>query len=335
LSNLGYGSRREVAALVRQGRVEVENDQPPPAATTTKRAAKQSRLAADTRVIPSAVRVDGKPLDPRPPLTLLINKPAGYVVSSPDDPRLQGPSVYDLLPERFGRRKPFLGPAGRLDKATSGLLVLTDDGQLAHRVTSPKKVLWKEYEAVLDAPLAGEELARATQLFASGAMVLAGDDGSPSAGRPLLPARLEAVEGCGGATVRVRVCEGRYHQVRRMMAAVGREVVELRRRSVGGLKLGEEGGAGVSAVHLEPGEWRPATDEDLAALFSGGVAGGVEEEEEDEDDDDESVATAGSGSAAGAEGETEEEREMRRRARIDARRREKRRVAKADAAGVA
>jgi 16S rRNA pseudouridine516 synthase len=352
LSNLGYGSRREVAALIRGGRVEVlppaegENGAPPPPTKSGgKKGKNEQRLSADSRALPSRVRLDGEPLDPRPPLTLLLHKPDGYVVASPDDPKARGPTVYDLLPERFGARKPVLGPAGRLDKATSGLMLLTDDGQLAHRVMSPKKVLWKEYEATLDAPLSDAELADAARLFASGEMVLAGDDGSPSAGRPLLPAKLSSSVGMGPASsssvVRVRVCEGRYHQVRRMMAAVGREVVALRRLSVGGLGLfvdGEEagegeGGAGAAGagegmaaiVRLAPGEWRAATEADLAALFSGGVA--AEEEEEDEGE----AAGASPAPAPALRGDgDQDEAEMHRRARVDSRRREKRRAARED-----
>jgi 16S rRNA pseudouridine516 synthase len=333
LSGLGYGSRREVAALIRTGRVQVienddENQTPPP--KTNKKTKPPPRLSADSRAAPSRVLLDGAPLDPRPPLTLLLNKPDGYVVAAPDDPRAGGPTVYDLLPERFGLRKPFLGPAGRLDKRTEGLMILTDDGQLAHRITSPKKALWKEYEAELDEAMTQEELEEAARLFASGELVLPGDDGSPSAGRPLLPARLDwdGDEGNGVRKVRVRVCEGRYHQVRRMMAVVGREVVALTRTAMGGLVLGdEEGGDGSVAVRLRPGEWRAATPADLEALFGGG--GGVE------------GAAAGGATTRSGGGEAAktpvvvadaEEAEMHRRARLDARRREKRRAAKEEVA---
>lgn len=341
LSGLGYGSRREVAALIRNGRVQViendgdENQTPPP--KNNKKKGAPPRLSADSRAAPSRVLLDGAPLDPRPPLTVLLNKPDGYVVAAPDDPRAGGPTVYDLLPERFGLRKPFLGPAGRLDKRTEGLMILTDDGQLAHRITSPKKTLWKEYEAELDAAMTQEELKEAARLFASGELVLPGDDGSPSAGRPLLPARLDwDHDESGVRKVRVRVCEGRYHQVRRMMAVVGREVVALTRTAMGGLVLlhgdEEEGGDGDKvAVRLSPGEWRAATPADLEALFGGGGGG-----------EGAAVAAGATTRVGGGGGEAAktpvvvtvdaEEAEMHRRARIDARRREKRRAAKEEVA---
>jgi pseudouridine synthase len=137
---------------------------------------------------------------------------------------------------------------GRLDKETSGLLLLTDDGQALHRITSPKKSIWKVYRATLAAPLEGPAAEEAARLFGSGAMQLAGDR------TPLLPARLTLT---GPRTAEVSLCEGRYHQVRRMFAALGHEVVGLHRHTIGGLSL-----SGVPE-----GEWRFATAEDFAAVF--------------------------------------------------------------------
>ncbi|KIZ06053.1 ribosomal small subunit pseudouridine synthase A [Monoraphidium neglectum] len=196
------------------------------------------------KVRASEVLLDGEPLDPPSPLTVLLHKPVGYVVTSPDDERVLDPVVYS-------RRRPFLSAVGRLDKETSGLLLLTDDGQLLHRIKSPSKRIWKVYVATLDAPLSAKEAAAAARRFASGTLTLEGDRS------PLLPAALSVLE--GGTTAEVALAEGRYHQVRRMFAALGRKVVSLHRRTVGALTL--EG--------LPEGEWRHVTPTDLELVFGG------------------------------------------------------------------
>ena len=164
LANLGYGSRKEVQRLIRagavtddNGRVIDEDDSPPH----------------------DQLRFRGEPLDAPAPLTIMLNKPDGYTCSS-EDP---GATIYDLLPPRFAHRNPGLNPVGRLDKDTTGLLLLTDDGKLLHKIIHPKSGCLKVYRATLDRPLNGSEAAQ----FASGEMVL------NSESRPLLPAKLEAV----------------------------------------------------------------------------------------------------------------------------------------------
>ena len=134
---------------------------------------------------------------------------------------------------------------GRLDRDTSGLLLLTDDGALLHRITAPKAKLAKRYEATLASDLRGDEAA----LFASGTLQLESDD------TPLAPAQLEVA---GPRQATLVLTEGRYHQVRRMFAAVGNHVEALHRSRVGGLALGD----------LAPGQWRILTDADLASLFA-------------------------------------------------------------------
>ena len=153
--------------------------------------------------------------------------------------------VYDLLPPRFRLRNPALSTVGRLDRETSGLLLLTDDGQLLHRIITPKSKLPKVYLATLAQDLRGDEVAS----FASGSLLLEGERS------PLLPAEMEMLD---ARTARLTLHEGRYHQVRRMFVAVGNHVEALHRERVGGLTLGD----------LPAGEWRILGDEDRALLFA-------------------------------------------------------------------
>ena len=135
---------------------------------------------------------------------------------------------------------------GRLDKQTSGLLLLTDDGDLLHRIISPKRHVAKVYRATLARPLQGHEAA----LFASGDLLLEGED------KPLSPALLEPIS---ETEARLTVTEGRYHQVRRMFAAVGNHVEALHRERVGALSLPDD---------LAPGQWRLMTPDEIAAVFA-------------------------------------------------------------------
>lgn len=226
LANLGYGSRREVTAMVRAGRITDAGG---------------DILYIDDAPAHGQVRVDGEPLDPPQGLLLMLHKPVGYTCSTKDRGRL----VYDLLPPRFARRSPVLSSVGRLDRETSGLLLMTDDGTLLHRIISPKSKLPKVYEATLAQPLRGDEGAA----FASGTLLLESEK------TPLLPAELDVLS---PTRARLTLHEGRYHQVRRMFAAVGNHVEALHRSRVGGLAL--DG--------LPEGEWRALGDEDRARLFS-------------------------------------------------------------------
>lgn len=225
LANLGYGTRRDVEWMLREGRVSDADGEV---------------LYGDDKVPHEVIRIDGEPLDPAPGMVVLLNKPTGVTCSTKDQGRL----VYDLLPERFARRDPNLSTVGRLDRDTSGLLLLTDDGQLLHRITSPKSSLDKVYEATLAQGLRGDEGA----IFASGELMLEGEH------KPLLPAELEVT---GPRTARLTLHEGRYHQVRRMFAAVGNHVEALHRAHVGGLDL--DG--------LEPGQWKLLQPADIERLF--------------------------------------------------------------------
>ena len=227
IANLGYGSRRDVTALIREGRVtDAQGD----------------ILYADDEPRHDDVRVDGEPLDPPAGLLLMLHKPVGYTCSTKDPGRI----VYDLLPPRFRLRSPLLSMVGRLDRDTSGLLLLTDDGALLHRITSPKSGLDKAYVATLAEDLRGDEAAT----FASGTLLLESEK------TPLLPAEFEPLS---PNRARLTLHEGRYHQVRRMFAAVGNHVQALHRSRIGGLELGA----------LAPGEWRTLAAGDVERLFGG------------------------------------------------------------------
>ncbi|MFC5576831.1 pseudouridine synthase [Lysobacter niabensis] len=228
IANLGYGSRKQVTAMFRAGMITDADGEV---------------LYADDQVEHEAIRIEGEPLDPPAGLLLMLHKPVGYTCSTKDPGRI----VYDLLPPRFRLRSPLLSTVGRLDRDTSGLLLLTDDGALLHRIVSPKTHLPKVYEAVLASDLRGDE----AELFASGTLMLETEN------TPLAPAQLEAVE---PRLARITLTEGRYHQVRRMFAAVGNHVVSLHRSRIGGLTLED----------LPAGQWRALDAADRARLFAAG-----------------------------------------------------------------
>jgi len=226
LANLGYGSRKQVQGMFREGLItDADGDV----------------LYADDVVAHEAIRVEGEPLDPPQGLTLMLHKPRGYTCSTKDKGRL----IYDLLPPRYRDRAPVLSSVGRLDRDTSGLLLMTDDGALLHRIVSPKSRLDKAYEVTLAEDLRGDETLR----FASGGLLLESDD------KPLLPAELHVN---GPRQAQLVLHEGRYHQARRMFAAVGNHVEALHRSRIGGLSLGE----------LPEGEWRTLDAADLETLFN-------------------------------------------------------------------
>jgi 16S rRNA pseudouridine516 synthase len=231
LANLGYGSRRLVQAMIANGEVTLDGQI----------LGKSDQHIALSPDLAARMLVDGQPLDPPPPLTLIMHKPLGVVCSH----REAGQSVYELLPPRWARRDPVISTVGRLDKETSGLLLLTDDGSLLHRIISPKAAIAKRYHVTLDSPLRGDEGA----LFSSGTLMLADDD------KPLLPAALQVIS--------INVCwltitEGRYHQVRRMFESVGNRVSALHRDRIGGLDLPDD---------LTAGAYRLLGGEELGAVI--------------------------------------------------------------------
>lgn len=217
LANLGYCSRREARDFLRAHEV---------------RGSAGARLTQPALKVEAAtVRVDGEPLDHPDGLLLLLHKPLGLVCSHD---RREGPSVYDLLPPRWQRRNPGITSVGRLDKDTSGLLLLTDQTALVHRLTSPRHHVEKRYRATVDRDLPPE----LAGVFGAGTLRLEGEDA------PCLPARYEAL---GPREAFLTLTEGRYHQVRRMFAAAaGTTVLTLHRDRFGPLELGE----------LPAGQWR-------------------------------------------------------------------------------
>ena len=223
LANENFGSRKAVGALIRRGAVTVNG---------------QAVKAADH----DEIRVSGAPVTYRAHVYLMLHKPAG-VLSASRDSRQR--TVLDLVPPALARRGLF--PAGRLDKDTTGLLLLTDDGALAHRLLAPRSRVPKRYRASLDRPVPPDAAAR----FAAGI-----EEG----GETFAPAVLE-IDPADPCTAYVTLTEGRYHEVKRLFHAVGCEVTALCRLSLGGLPLDEE---------LPPGGVRPLTEAEVALLFSAG-----------------------------------------------------------------
>ncbi len=208
LSSLGYCSRREAMALVKAGRVKWNG---------------MIVAKADQRVDPHAVTLDDEPLEAPDGLLAVLHKPVGYVCSHNEG---EGQTIYDLLPDQWLRRNPAVTSVGRLDKDTSGLLLITDIGSLVHQFTSPKADVEKVYLAELDRELDPALI----EIFARGDLMLRGED------KPCLPAKLEIVS---SKTARLTITEGRYHQVRRMFASQGWHVEKLHRERFGNYGLGE------------------------------------------------------------------------------------------------
>jgi 16S rRNA pseudouridine516 synthase len=231
LSNLGYGSRREVQQMVRNGWVTLDGED----------LTDPNQRLVITPDLRERLLVDDEPLDPLPGLTLMLHKPLGVTCSHKET----GPLVYSLLPERWRLREPTISTIGRLDKESSGLLLMTDDGMLLHRIISPKSAIPKRYRVTLARPLRGDEAG----LFASGQLMLDGED------EPLLPVPMETLS---PQSATVTLTEGRYHQVRRMFAAVGNHVEALHRDRVGTLDLPDD---------LPPGEFRVLGEAELALVL--------------------------------------------------------------------
>ncbi len=264
LGNLGFGSRSEVKQWVRQGSVTVNG-------VAAKDPGMQIRPEED------AVALDGEPVVYRETVYVMMNKPAG-LVSATEDRRDR--TVVDLLPDELRARAPF--PVGRLDKDTEGLLLLTNDGKLAHDLLSPRKHVPKTYRALIE----GETGERDAEAFAAGVTL---DDGyvtlparlrvlaaAPPGAEPgdremaeamervrrtpeLRRAELELAERHRSALswIELTIQEGKFHQVKRMFEAVGQRVLYLRRSAMGPLSLDPA---------LEPGQWRELTEAEMERL---------------------------------------------------------------------
>ncbi len=221
LSDAGVAGRRELKDIIRAGRVQVDG------VAVTK---------ADAKFDETAVRitVDGEPVGLEKFVYYMLHKPADVVTATDDG---EHKTVMDLFPSELRRRGLF--PVGRLDKDTTGLLIITNDGEYAHRIISPKTHVAKRYLAQTD----GVPDENDVKAFAEG-MVLRD-------GTQCLPAKLEIT---GDAKCFVTLLEGKYHQVKRMLAACGKPVLKLHRCSVGLLELDES---------LQPGDFRPMTPSEV------------------------------------------------------------------------
>ncbi len=208
LSSLGLVARSQVAAAIRAGEVSVEGE---------------AKLRPDLKVDPAKVQWQGKALEHTEGLLIMLHKPLGVVCSHDES---EGPNVYQLLPAAWRARHPAVESVGRLDKETSGLLLLTDQHQLLHRLISPRQHVAKTYVLETDLPIPSSLVA----LFASGDLLLKGE------GKACLPAQLTILEERKATLV---LHEGKYHQVRRMFSSQGLEVLALHRRSFGALELGD------------------------------------------------------------------------------------------------
>lgn len=230
LAHLNCGSRKEVQAMIRAGRVQVDG------VTERDPAAK---VDADT----AQVVLDGQAQHYQAQRYYMLNKPAGVITASRDE---RHDTVLELFPEEMRRG---LFAVGRLDKDTEGLLLITDDGALSHALMSPARHVDKVYEAEVEGELVPDAAAR----FAAGLEL--------KDGTVCRPAQLEAAPDLGENWVRVTLREGKYHQVKRMIAAVGGVVVRLRRVELGGLTLDPA---------LAPGAFRALTAQELTLLTQQG-----------------------------------------------------------------
>lgn len=227
LCETGFGTRSEVKAFLKKGLVTVNGE-----------SVKKPEQKIDENI--DAVVCNGKKAVYAEFVYLMLHKPAG-VVSATEDRRER--TVLELLAE--GERKKDVFPAGRLDKDTEGLLLLTNDGELAHMLLSPKKHVDKTYYAKIDGEVTKEHVIR----FSEGL-----DIGEK---KPTLPAKLEVLVSGEQSEIRVTLHEGKFHQVKRMFEAVGCKVTYLKRLSMGTLTLDGE---------LKPGEYRHLTEEEIKSL---------------------------------------------------------------------
>lgn len=222
LANASVGSRKEVGLLIREGRVEVDG-------VVVEKPGK--RVEEGARLL-----VDGKALEAKKYVYYLLHKPEGVISATRD----QNKTVLDVIrPEDFRKG---LFPVGRLDKDTTGLLLLTNNGDLAHRLLSPKRGIEKTYLARVDKELREEDV----QAFKKGFLLLPENIITQ-------PAKLIIL---GDTLGQVTITEGKYHQVKRMFAKVGKEVLQLKRIAMGPLQLG----------NLEKGSYRPLSEEEVAKL---------------------------------------------------------------------
>lgn len=227
LSNLGYGSRSEIKKYCKQGSVVVNGSE-------------VSNPGTQVDTENDEILFNGEEVIYREYIYLMMNKPDGYISATTDK---YDPTVLDLIDLSYLAFEPF--PVGRLDKDTEGLLVLTNDGKLSHRVLSPKKHVPKTYYAKIDGVVTEEDV----EAFAEGVVL---DDGYKT-----MPSQLNILKSDDESEIELTIHEGKFHQVKRMFESVGKKVVYLKRLSMGNLKLDEI---------LELGEYRELTDEEVKMI---------------------------------------------------------------------
>lgn len=233
LGNLGYGTRTEIKKYCKQGFVQVNGSE-----------VKKS----DTHVDPDSDEIvfNGEIVNYREFIYLLLNKPAGYVSATYDK---YDPTVIDLIGDEYLAFEPF--PVGRLDKDTEGLLVITNDGKLSHRVLSPKNHVPKKYYAVIDSEVDTQDV----EIFSRGVYIGEGYTTKPADLKIIRS--FEAEDGSINSEVYVTISEGKFHQVKRMFEAVGKRVLYLKRTQMGGLVLDK---------YLELGQYRELSQEEVGLL---------------------------------------------------------------------
>jgi len=203
-------------------------------------------LTGATRVNPQEVLIGGEPLLIPRPLHIMLNKPVDYICSHEEEP-----SIYSLIPAEFTWRLPKLASAGRLDRMSSGLLILSQSGPLIHRLISPKHHCERQYRVEVDTPLDIDSQAEKIA-FEQGSIAIR--DRKTNELVKCMPARLEYID---STTARVWLNEGRYHQLRRMFQTLGKTVVGIHRESMGVVSLDP---------NLAPGEWRELSEDELRQL---------------------------------------------------------------------
>ncbi len=227
LASQGTLSRKEVKELIKKGRVALNG-----------KVVKDSAVKIDEKT--DKVCLDGEPLRLQKHIYIMLNKPQGVVSASDSD---TDKTVVDLVPEELFRKGLF--PAGRLDKDTTGFVLITDDGDFAHRILSPKNHIFKTYQARLEHSLTPTDI----KLIERGITL--------ADGTTLKEAKLEILEDGTSPLVQIMICEGKYHQVKRMFAAAGNRVVALHRTKMGNLPLD---------LSLGEGECREITPLELEKL---------------------------------------------------------------------
>ncbi len=223
ISEHTHYTRSEIKKLISRGSVFANNER-----------VKKPEDKYDEHLV--SIKINGNEIDTREHVYLILNKPKGYVSATEDASQS---TVIDLVPERYKTRNLF--PAGRLDKDTTGLMLITDDGDFAHNILSPKKHVKKEYEVTLDIPVTEE-------------MVVGFKEGIDLKDGECKSAILEIT---GEYTGNVTIIEGRYHQIKRMFGCYGAKVIELNRICMGNLYLPKD---------IKIGEIREATPDELIKI---------------------------------------------------------------------